>query len=265
MVVSRAELEERRRALRRELYGGSNEPAESAAEQDSAPLVDTESDNVQTPPQIELEVPQNENVEVATRQRRIPIAPDEEPEVDVDVEMSMGGTSMSAVSDKEPVYDVPPRRGRVSKGDKPAYIRDFPRSLLEVCQRMFPNVSATDAVSAYVLMKSGIVADDIPDSVYELVRTCPEAEGSVPLDTRVRRVEQKLDAIAAQDREILLAAAYAVVNLEGFTQGGSNTARDIDLLQPSIESFLTRLKEQTKLKHTRDAAAEGRPKRQDKQ
>ena len=159
---------------------GDSQPADPQPTQDETDGVDNQVDN-----QLTADGGQEGTVQA----RKLPDAPEEKPDEDVDVtvEMQPGGatTTRTVVKDVEKKDMTPPARPRKKskKESSTTYLRAMPTALVNEARRLFPTASNnTDAVAAYISVKSG-VTEDLTEDQLALI-----AKPKAPRETDIQKM-----------------------------------------------------------------------------
>lgn len=196
--------------------------------------------------------------------RRLPDAPEMEAEEDVDVtvEMQLGGTQTTRTSAKnteKPDMELPKRRGRPSKKADTVYVRDVPRVLVNEAKRMFPSAkSVTDAVTAFMAYKSGIMEDLTADQL-ALVRGYEETDPIVTMTGMVEHMESDMRTMLGVMRELELGQAYMIYDRLGFRKEGAESPGMVNFLENGVDDMVRRLRENSLQQVKRDRIRNGRP------
>lgn len=201
-------------------------------------------------------------------------------DVDVSVEMQPGGTTTSATPVAPPPAPedmTPPKRTRPApvepkkRGRKRAdagtttYIRDIPTALVVEAKRMFPAAkNNTDAVTAYLAFKSGVV-EGLTVEQRKLVRTY---DGDDPM-VSMREQLAKLERMVADQRttldELELTLGYLVFDRLGYRRENVHDLSDVNFLENGVETLLARMRQSTRQLIERERISDGRPRRMPRQ
>ena len=160
------------------------------------------------------------------------------------------------------------RAGRTTDAPIPmSRVRDIPTCLVERAKKLFPSDKAGDSVAAYMYLGEGCPDDlAVPQSVKDLVERF--AGKTVTLETMEMKMVQELQRLQNQQRfftakleAVELAVAYAAFKAAGFTSVDPASPDTMDFMVKGVAEVMSRLELQASLKHQRDLAREGRPKR----
>lgn len=174
--------------------------------------------------------------------------------------------SNDSVSSNDDVEPLRPRtKSKAKVGRKSAsnsefsQIRDFPRELILVAKREFPNATNnSDALAAYVYVKSGCTAT-VPDNIVELAKTWDGDKSAETIALRLTRLEEKSLRANQLLEELELLNSYLVFDRIGFRRDSPTGPRNIDFLETGVEDVITRIKEQAKQLRKKISIKEGRP------
>lgn len=220
-------------------------------------------------------------------ERRIPqIDEAEEDKRNVDAEMSMGGTSISITEETEEDVTLPPRKKVepeevTEAGSEPeekpkkkkarkvktkklrsttAQIRDFPRELLDIARKEFPTATtASDALAAFVLAKSGGTSENVPAHIVDLVRDWDGDRSMLDMNARVASVEHAVREIRKSTSLLELGLSYLIFDFDGFREQAPKGPSDIDFLDVGAQEVLERLSAQHRQHAKRKRVKDGRP------
>lgn len=148
-----------------------------------------------------------------------------------------------------------------SKRAKPAtsFIRDFPRSLVVVARNAFPEANQTDALAAFMAVKSGVFVDGLSDSVQELVDSWDGDSAVQDIDKRLMHMERQMGTLVSILQELELGITYSLFDQLGYRDENSATSRNVNLLEPGVQDLCVRLREQTKQLRSQEGIKNGRP------
>lgn len=217
--------------------------------------------------------------------RRMPVGVNGEDKNDsvVAVEFELDGSITSSQSvQTEDVLDVAPRvkpevisikpkpvlasvisaEPKIKKSVNTAQIRDFPRELLNVARSEFPEATTqTDALAAYVAVKSGLPVDDISDDVRDLIGKYEGDQTLQDIEKHMRSIEAQVRSMSNMVQELELGLAFIIYDRLGFRLNNPSSPRDVDLLEGEMLVLVARLKEQTKKAKRQENVRLGRPMR----
>lgn len=136
-------------------------------------------------------------------------------------QMPSGGTKSS-----------PGRKPKNRITGKVVQIRDFPRDLMAIARAEFPNAqNQTDALAAYVYVKSGKTGIEVSDEVKALVKTY---EG----DKTLQNIEARLEAIESNTfdtksllREVWYGILYVIRDRLGMRNHNPDTEKDVQFFE----------------------------------
>lgn len=221
--------------------------------------------------------PQNDGlIESQAEYRRLPDAPDYRASTAMDMEYgggSSGGSVEDTPEDLESIGTVskrksPPVRGqsrnkpKVEPGQEKgvAQIRDFPRSLLGLARAEFPEAGTnTEAISAYMLAKSGRIDIPVPDSVKKLVRDWDGDKTAENTEKRLASLTSQVAILLNMVQELQLLVSYIAFDRLGYRQDMPKDIRNIDFLENGMTDLMARVREQTRTLRKQEAIKNGRP------
>lgn len=201
-------------------------------------------------------------------ERRLPDFQDDssDDDIDMDVEMQPGGgthTASNVVRSVKQVDKTPPKRD-VDKKRALSYPRYIPTVYANEARRLFPNAeNVTDALVAYMAIKSGITAD-LSDKQLELVRDFDGDDPMVSVNDRLTRLENKMNALVAMHNEMELAVAYVLFDRLGFRRETPGNPGNTNLLENGVDELVERMRQCAKQFVDYDRRKHGRPNRQRK-
>lgn len=187
-------------------------------------------------------------------------------DMDMGVEMQLGGDTHTASNVTRSVKQVdktPPKRD-VDKKRALSYPRYIPTVYANEARRLFPNAeNVTDALVAYMAIKSGITAD-LSDKQLELVRGFDGDDPMVSVNDRLTRLENKMNALVAMHNEMELAIAYVLFDRLGFRRENPGNPGNANLLENGVDELVERMRQCAKQFVDYDRRKHGRPNRQRK-
>jgi hypothetical protein len=207
----------------------------------------------------------SEDADIPVRQGIQGIADAEEGET-ISMEPVPGGSAMVRDSDKpdESVELTAKRRtlGGKKGSDSVVQIRDFPRAVMELARAEFPGAgSMADALTAYVIVKSGRAVKDIPDSAQELLDAYKGNDTLLSMDERMAHMEKQMHSIIGVLCEIEVGVAYSVFDRLGFRKDNAPSPVRTDFLEDGMHELMRRLQEQGRQWKQQEARRTGRPQR----
>ena len=151
------------------------------------------------------------------------------------------------------------KRPRVSSST--AFIKDFPKSLLEIAQAEFPRASnQTDALSAYVAVKSGQY-DGLSPEVSELIKSWGGDDSISSMNDRIANLEKQVAALTNTLENISLGVSYLIFDYMGYRrEDAPSDISSINFLEDGVADLQARLGVQTKQLRAANALRNGRPK-----
>lgn len=168
---------------------------------------------------------------------------------------SESGTARAAVV----AHDMKDKRLSRSTKARTAYVRNIPVTMVNQAVNAFEGqASRTDAVSAYIALKSGETAG-LSDTQLALVKQASHADPAEQLNRRMRVVEDQMRDCLAALHELELICAYVQFDRLGFRRTNPSTPADVDLLEPGMDEMLERTRRQAKLHQQREEHKAGRP------
>lgn len=169
-----------------------------------------------------------------------------------------GGMTTSQELKKEKEIEPAPRERPKSKQketvrtkqstsrSETAQIRDFPRDLLDIARSEFPQATTqTDALAAYVAVKSGEPVNNLSESVRELVKNYEGDQTLLDVETRMKNLETQVKIMSGVMQELELGVGFIIYDRLGFRTGNPANPRSVDLLEGDMMDLITRLREQT--------------------
>ena len=148
----------------------------------------------------------------------------------------------------------------IVKRDDTVYLRDFPKNLLFIAKSEFPNATnQTDAVAAYVAVKSG-VRDSLSDNVKQLVAEW-DGDGTIEqVDIRIGHLEKSMIATVQALQELELGLSYFMTEYLGYRKGNTPlTPGAIEFTDDAVLEVMNRLRVQNKQFTEQERIKKGRP------
>lgn len=151
------------------------------------------------------------------------------------------------------------KRPRISSST--AFIKDFPKSLLEIAQAEFPRaLNQTDALSAYVAVKSGQYEGVSPE-VAELIKAWGGDDSISSMNDRIANLEKQVSTLTNNLENISLGVSYLIFDYMGYRrEDAPSDILSINFLEDGVADLQTRLDVQTKQLRAANALRNGRPK-----
>lgn len=141
-----------------------------------------------------------------------------------------------------------------------SFIRDFPKDLLAVAKAEFPEASNnTDALSAYIAVKSDISVQGLPDSVQALVDAYEAPDYLQSINDRLSSLERQNTALVMILQELELGLSYLTFDYLGYRKEDASSARSVNFLENGVSDLITRMREQAKQFRAQDNIKKGRP------
>ena len=138
-------------------------------------------------------------------------------------------------------------------------IRDFPKELVRLAQAEFPEAKTMpDALSAFMIVKSGHMANDIPDSVKELVNNYKGENTLKTVEERLQSMERKIKESTVLTEEIHLAMTYVLFDRLGFRLENPRSPSKVNLSESGMSELRQNLSEQTRHIKALEQIKEGR-------
>lgn len=198
--------------------------------------------------------------------RRLPYVNDDVASTDssVDVDYEMGGSTTVSTKDITPVDVEPAPRKKPTPRAQPgrsetAQIRDFPRELLDIARSEFPQATTqTDALAAYVCVKSGSPVNNLSDSVKQLVSEYTGDQTLVNIEDRMNALELQMRSIGSFTQAIELGVSFIIYDRLGFRLDNPTNIANIDMLEGEMADLITRLRSQAKKARVQENIKRGR-------
>ncbi len=129
----------------------------------------------------------------------------------------------------------------------PVQIRDFPKSLIEMCKLALGDSTLPNnkALQAFVYANRDRNADidysDVPDDVIELSKRFDSYKNMQTMDGNMKRLLSLMSRLSDVSDDISRGVSYLIYDRAGFNTTNPNRPSDIDFSAPGIEEVETNL------------------------
>lgn len=141
-----------------------------------------------------------------------------------------------------------------------AFVKDFPRSMLLIAQSEFPEaMNQTDALAAYVAVKSGIAEGLSPEAML-LVKNWKGDNTIESVDDRLKYLERQVSAISLGLQDLQLGIGYLTFDYLGYRrESAPKDVRSVNFLENGVSDLIKRMQEQSKQLRIQTNLKDGRP------
>lgn len=167
------------------------------------------------------------------------------------------------------IDDAKQRRKKTSVKPSPSenkgvcFIKDFPRELMNIVRRAFPDArNNVDALAAFVIVHSGENVF-VNDDVQSLVDIYSSDDPILSISDRLSSIDKQSKDLKKLCFELELGLSYMIFDRLGYRTANSRDTRSIDMLESnksgSVTDVIERLREQSVQQQKAENIKNGRP------